>query len=120
MLIIPNCSYLYHLNNLFKTSNLILLQKKRGTVMDFFASPFDTKPFGFGAHMGGMGGHGLHGPMSGYYGAAAASMTGMAGLGSNFCSMYSGQPSGKSLVQGFGSGFWQQFGSREKGSVSLT
>ena len=67
-------------------------KKKRGTVMDFFTSPFDTKPFGFGSPMGGMGGH----PMSSYYGATA--MSSMAGLaGSQFGmagSMYAGAGGG--------------------------
>ena len=70
-------------------------KKKRGSVMDFFSSPFDAKPFGFGAHMSGGGGGGggyLPNPMSSYYGG----MSGMAGLGTNFGmgGMYGGQIGG--------------------------
>ncbi|XP_023338272.1 GATA-binding factor C isoform X2 [Eurytemora carolleeae] len=69
-------------------------KKKRGTVMDFFASPFDTKPFGFSSHMGGMSGH-IGNPMSSYYGASMSSM----GLGTNFGmgSMYTGQTGGHGM-----------------------
>ena len=69
-------------------------KKKRGTVMDFFTSPFDTKPFGFGSHMGPMGGHLT--PMSSYYGAQMSSM----GLGTNFGmgGMYAGNSGGQSMA----------------------